>query len=223
MAPLEFRPDVVIADARPLVDWYLSGDGPRGGRLYYRQCAQARQGDDAVHWGDVSWAVLMAGGPTYRAAASLLERGPVRIGDLPTGALHELKTGEIEIVADGIERLMHPTTAGGAGFGVSLATKVLHPHRRDSVPILDGARIASQFLDLSRLPCHAGDSPTRFVKSGKSLRDALYAIQGCLGSATNTQAWTALEQAFPAFTRLEIFDMAWEGFLRLSSAANRRP
>jgi hypothetical protein len=101
------------------------------------------------------------------------------------------------------------------GIRAAIATKMLHPKRRATVPVLDNKAIFGSFLRPGWRP---GDN-----SSGRaSALSALKAIHDCLTRPQNQPAWDSLHATYPRYQRVELFDMAWWTLLRNPAAMVER-
>ena len=198
--PLAVREDIVIADPPSFVSWYL--DHVRRGPAYYRRGGAIRGGAARLEFGDLAWAVLLEGRPSSMAAAGLLAMAPIDIGEVPNDPLHRLDDDGIEAIVSVVCTLTRVP-----GIASAVATKMLHPLRPATIPVLDNAAIYGSYLLPGFRP---GAKPkSRVVKDAATVREALTAIREATAAPEAEQAWMILEQAHAGFTRVELFDMAW--------------
>jgi hypothetical protein len=211
--PIYFRGQLTATDPPCLVSWYLGPLGPPGGNAYYRSRTLLTGTTDEVGLADLGWAVLIAGAPRYRAAIRLADE-PVSIEAIPTAPLHMLLDSDRQSIAEGIRSFMNRHNGAASWLGTSLATKLVHPKRRASVPVMDNKTIYRKFLPTSWRP---GVPSERGVPSTTvDIRRCLEAIYECVAAPVNGPGWLALETdcQFAGFSRIELFDMVWTAIER---------
>jgi hypothetical protein len=196
---LTLREDIRIRRPAELVEWYDAN--VKYGPTYYGDLATSGKVDE-VGIGDLGWGLLLAGRPSGRAAQSLVADGPVGIGDVPVRSLQKLKKAERRQIVDGIMRIIELE-----GFGSALATKILHPKRRRSVPVFDNQAICGALLDRGWAPGQGHRGAT--VKNRDRIAEALDAVYWAVSQEENAPAWKALKKAYPHRTRIELFDICW--------------
>jgi hypothetical protein len=209
---LVFREDIKTCDPGTMVNWYVN-KGPRGGRLYYGRSDVKTGPNDEIVFGDLAWGVLLAGRPTYKAAAWLIENAPLDIIGVSTAPLHTLRAKERTAIVQAIMGF-RPDSGPASGFRASLASKLLHAKRRCSVPVLDGNTIQTRFMDHSWHPGDLKKRDTLYAVSRDTVDATLETIYRCVHDRKNQAAWQQLEKDFPNFTRVELFDMAWSAIVR---------
>jgi hypothetical protein len=106
------------------------------------------------------------------------------------------RTGEIW-------RLIKACRDQNGGVAEAIATKMLHPKRRATVPVCDNQSIFYSFLVDGWKP---GDELGR---SGGDLLTALHRIHESVTRLDNNPAWERLHTAYPHYQRIELFDMSW--------------
>lgn len=122
---------------RALCDYW--GDGVGSGRAsqgpdYYSPPRTPMMGHlDYVDFHDIAWAVLLAGQPRGRAAQALLRTGPHSIESIPSRKLADLSDDEVSTTAARLWELQNELS----GFRTAMITKVVHPKRRATVPVID--------------------------------------------------------------------------------------
>ena len=195
-----FTEAVRIRHSDEFVRWYL--ENVRRGPDYYER-RETETNCDELSFGDLAWAVLLEGQPRSRAAQSLLKIVPYDISGIPPEPLHELDSAGLAAVADVIVRIIECTD----GIAPALATKMLHPKRRATVPVCDNKAIFGSFLRPAWRP---GDA----ARGRGTVLAALHAIHHCLTRPENQSAWSSLHAAYPRYERVELFDMTWWTVLR---------
>jgi hypothetical protein len=203
---LRFTDDVQVVGASRYVEWYR--EHVRRGPTYYRH-ADTGLSDDFVSVHDLGWAVLLEGRPSSAAAQALVLKGEIDISSIPRSALETLDDDQCELVVDGIMMLV-----ALEGFRSSLASKVLHPKRPGTIPILDNRAIFGSFLRDGWAPRDPISAST--VSGRRQIRTALLAVRRCLLLPENQEAWSDLGRTF-ATNRLELFDMIWWAVTRAGS------
>lgn len=200
MADVLIRKDVEVIDAKRFVRWY--GENVSRGPTYYGHSAVITGAAEAVGLADLGWAVLLAGRPSPLAAQSLIEMGPIEIRSVPSNPLHETSPSERQRIVDALVGLMLP------GIASSIASKMLHPKRRETVPVLDSRAIFGSYRRPDWRPGQPITSST--VRQRQKVEGALEAVYESVSSQENQAAWQVLEQWFsPRYSRIELFDMIW--------------
>jgi hypothetical protein len=159
-------------------------------------------------FGDLAWAVLLEGQPRSVAAQTLLGIVPYDISGIPSTPLEELHFTDLQAIADVITDIRHQTK----GIRSAIATKMLHPKRRATLPVLDNQAIFRSFLASGWRPGDPLGSASRATVIG-----ALEAIHHCLTRPDNLSAWKSLQEGRRDYTRVELFDMIWWTVLRAPS------
>ncbi len=203
-ASLRLREDIAIEDPWSFVDWY--DRNVAFGPTYYGDWPTPASPDE-VSLSDLGWGVLLVGRPSGRAAHSLLCHGPVDISGVPTAPLHELDDHGCRQIVDAIYSIVELK-----GFASSLATKIIHPKRRASVPLLDNRAIYGTLLRADWAP---GDNPRGgTVSSRDRIATALAAVRWAVALPDNRKVWETLEKSYPYRSRIELFDICWWTLVR---------
>ena len=198
------RDDIRVVDPSSLIDWYHSG-AVKQGPMYY--CTWPVEKPHLIEFGDLAWRVLLAGRPSPISAESLLERAPIDIKEVPTAPLHELDEGQQERVIDVIVEI-----ASLRGFRSALASKILHPKRRASVPVLDNQAIYGALTDPHWRP---GKAPRNSgTRRRTAIAEALHSVCAAVARNENVVGWGKLEAQYPGLERIELFDMCWWALVR---------
>jgi hypothetical protein len=193
---LHLTETVQVCDAHNFVRWYLKN--VRRGPDYYRP-RETETDVNELHFGDLAWAVLLEGQPRSLAAQSLLRVVPYDISGIPIAPLQELGSNDLASIADVIVQLINRTDK----IAAALATKMIHPKRRATVPVCDNKAIFWSFL-------RRGWRPGEKLRSRKgTVLEALEAVHHCLARPESQEAWATLHTAYPSYQRVELFDMAW--------------
>lgn len=101
----------------------------------------------------------------------------------------------------------------------SLATKILHPKRPATIPVLDNVAIYGTLLN-------SDWDPSKGLPRGHGTRDpgriaaALDAVHQVVADPAHALAWQALQRAWP-FTRIELFDMIWWSYIHGGQTQDR--
>lgn len=210
---------ITAIDPPSLVSWYLGPHGPAGGQRYYRRSDVLTGSVDEVGLADVSWAVLLAGGPRHQAAVHLID-SPISVKSVPIAPLHMLSDQERAGVATCIGSFMARTSGVATYIGASLATKMIHPKRRAAVPVVDNQTIYRRFMVPGWRP---GTVDGRGAPRPRDVWRCIDAIHACVSDEVNAPGWAALESdsRFSGFTRIELFDMTWTAVERGGSSTMR--
>jgi len=188
--------DRCLADAGDLLTGYRTDDGLR--YLDYEPATPA----DRLYPDDLAVTILINSRATGRAFKSVQDHGAeVDLVALPSRALEETSTDERAAVADVIAQV-----ANWAGFGASIATKVLHKKRPALIPILDNEAIFGSYMN-ANWPAERARQDT--VKSRSRIREALEWMWIDLTREENRDAWIQLGSIEPTRSRIELFDMIW--------------
>jgi hypothetical protein len=214
---LQITPTIGATDAAALVAWYLGPSGPLGGKRYYERRELQTGTDNEVGLVDLGWAVLIAGRPTYGTAARLIDEA-ISIKPISMDPLHLLPGQKRQEMADCIATFMGRFNEQPSYMGASLATKLIHPKRRASVPVMDNKTIYGRFMKAGWQPGKTGRAGA--PKGAESVKRCLDAIHSPVADPGNQPGWTALERRFEGFTRIELFDMLWTAIERGGSATN---
>jgi hypothetical protein len=196
-----FTDEVCARRPNDFVRWYL--DNVKRGPDYYEP-REPETDRDKLLLGDLAWAVLLEGRPSSTAAQSLLKIVPFDISGIPTASLELLDSHDLEAIAAVIRKVID----GTSGIKASIATKMLHPKRRATVPVCDNDAIFGSFLQPGWRP---GDTATG---RKDTVLAALEAIHHCLTRPENRSAWDCLQKAYPRYQLVELFDMTWWTVLR---------
>lgn len=210
---LQVTNTITATDAAALVAWYLSPSGPAGGKRYYQRRDVRTGTANQVGLVDLGWAVLLAARPTYQTAVRLIDN-PISIRSIPTEPLHTLTDKNRHAIADCIVTFMIRFNGQSSHIGASRATKLIHPKRRSSVPVIDNRTIYRHFMDPGWRPGNPGGSGA--PRDSQDVKRCLDTIYDCVASDTNERGWIALQRdpRFVGFTRIEIFDMLWTAIER---------
>jgi hypothetical protein len=199
---------ISIEEPQVLIDWY-NGDklnepgvpNVMHGPDYY--ASKRITGDpDELGFDDLPWAVLLDGQPRGDGALHLLKMQPVDISAISNKPLHLLNPADRRVIAEALEAVC------GRGVGCPIASKMLHPKRRESVPVLDNSAIFGSFD-------HANWEPWGRAKGGGTVKrrdrilQALNRVHVAVSDPANKVGWLSLEKANPPFTRIELFDQVW--------------
>jgi hypothetical protein len=195
-----FTETVRVRHAGDFAHWYL--DNVSRGPDYYEP-RETETDSNELRFGDLAWAVLLEGQPRSRAAQSLLKVAPYDISSIPRVPLEELDSADLATIEHVIVELIDRTD----GIAPALATKMLHPKRRATVPVCDNKAIFGSFLRPAWRP---GEAP----RGRGTVLAALDAIHHCLTRPENQPAWDSLHAAYPRYQRVELFDMTWWTVLR---------
>jgi len=198
-----FTDTVRVRSPEDFIRWYL--DHVLRGPDYYEP-RETETDRNALCFGDLAWAVLLEGQPRSIAAQSLLKTVPYDISGIPTAPLEELDSAGLAATRKVIAHLIERTE----GIAPAIATKMLHPKRRATVPICDNKAIFGSFLRPSWCP---GDT----ISGRGTVLAALEAIHHCLTRDENQPAWDSLHAAYPSYQRVELFDMTWWTVLKTPS------
>jgi hypothetical protein len=201
---LTFTEVVSVGSPSDLIRWYLRNVS-RGPDYY--EPREPETGYNELRFGDLAWAVLLEGQPRSIAAQSLLKIVPYDISAIPIDPLEQLNEDDIAKIAAVIDHLVRNCD----GIRAAIATKMLHPKRRATVPVCDNKAIFGSFLR----PTWRPHDP---VGGRGTVLAALTAIHHCLTRPENETAWHSLHDTFPRYTRIELFDMAWWTVLRAGPA-----
>ena len=210
---------ITATDPPSLVSWYLGPHGPAGGRRYYERSDVLTGSPDHVGLADVGWAVLLAGGPRYQAAARLID-SPISVESVPSAPLHTLSSTQRAAIASCIGTFLTQKPGPATHIGVSLATKMVHPKRRASVPVVDNQTIYRRFMVPGWKP---GATDGIGTPGAKGVAGCIGRIHACVADPSNASGWTALESdpRFSRFTRIELFDMGWTAIERGGPSTKR--
>ena len=179
--PIQMTTAVVAVDPARLVSWYLGPSGPRGGKRYYQRADVSTGKVNQVSLPDLGWAVLIAGRPTYQAAARLID-APIDIAPIPKRPLHAMSNNELAKIASCIGAFMKRTNGEATYMAVSLATKLIHPKRRKSVPVLDNETIYRRFMVPGWRPGQPGSG---HLPRASDVQRCLAEIRKCVADAAN--------------------------------------
>jgi hypothetical protein len=202
------RYTITIEKPQLLIDWY-GGDNPdkpgipnvKHGPDYY--ASKRVTGDpDELGFADLPWAVLLDGQPRGDGALHLLKLNPFDISHLPNVPLHRTTPAEREAIALAIEAIC------GSGIGCPIASKMLHPKRRESVPVLDNMAIFGSFDHENWQPWNPSISGGTIKRHPRILK-ALNHIYEVVSDTVNDSVWMGLEKANPPCTRVQLFDQVW--------------
>lgn len=206
---LRLTDSIAVEEPTSYIDWYLNHDNVSRGPDYYRPPTMLNDQPDAIVFGDLAWGTLLEGRPSSTAAQQLLRARAIDISRVPSSPLGELSDYQCDAVVAGIREL-----AKLDGIRSALATKVLHPKRRASVPILDNQAIYGAFMTLGFVP---GDAYKGYgTRQETKIKGALLKVRECLRDETNTRGWSVLENNYPDLKRVELFDMVWWALLHAS-------
>ena len=198
---LRIRYDIEIRAPVRFVEWYLAN--VRRGPTYYQRQDLTTGDPNTISLADLGWAVLLEGRPSSLAAMSLIQHGPIDITDLPDKALHHTTSDEQETIVDALCTLISLP-----GLRSSIASKMLHPKRRHSVPVLDNQAIFGSFCRSGWRPGHPRTRAS--VRQRAIVADALADIHHTVAAPGNQHAWEDLEDHVGhRFSRIELFDMLW--------------
>jgi hypothetical protein len=185
-----------LQDVEDLLSAYRTDDG-----LRYLDYESATPTERLVP-DDLAVTILINSRATGRAFKSVQDHGAeVDLAALPDRPLEETGTEERDAVADVIARV-----ANWAGFGASIATKVLHKKRPALIPILDNEAIFGSYMN-PKWPAERARRDT--VKGRSRIREALEWIAVDLTRPENHDAWLRLNKLEPGRSRIELFDMIW--------------
>lgn len=205
---IQLRHDVAASHPDQLVDWYLTT--VRRGADYFGSHQVRGLRPDHVDFGDLAWAVLLEGRPSSRAAQSLLEfsqSSAADLSDVSDEPLHALNTIEVDAVVRKIVEL-----ASLPCIRASVASKTLHPKRRHSIPVIDNSAILGTLAN----PAWEPGDPRRSISSRNEtlIRRGISAVRWAVSNPQSAGDWADLEERYPPFTRIELFDMCWWAILR---------
>jgi hypothetical protein len=203
---------VIIEKPDLLVSWYNgSTDGLRNvrhGPEYYSNTAVATGTHNEVGLADLPWAVLLDGQPRGDAALHLLQLPPVSLMAVPAQPLHTLNTpNNIPSISSALAAIC------GRGVGCPIASKMAHPKRRASIPVLDNRAIFATFDSDSWQPWDQKLKQVATVKSQSRIERALLIVHRAVSEPANQRDWTALEANWPQYTRIQLFDQCWWALL----------
>lgn len=208
---------VTIQNPSALVQWY-NGSSAAGkpnvkhGPRYYTATSPKLGQPDAIGFADLPWAVLLDGRPHGDSAEHLLTLGPVSIAAIPTAVpLHASTAGHRQSIGTAIQGIC------GWRTGCPIASKMMHPKRREIVPVLDNQAIFGTFAHHT---WQKWDSPMAVptVKTATMVAPALELIFDAVSDEANAKCWKALEKAWPQYTRIQLFDQCWWACLRGGAA-----
>jgi hypothetical protein len=193
-----------LEDADTLLEQYRQQ--VRRGPTYYG--CRSNTDPERVTVEDLGLAVLLEGRPSSRAAQTLVE-APVDLSGVVPDPLHETTAADRAAVVDAVMELVG---SSGSGFASSLATKVLHKKRPATIPVLDNSAI---YATLCSDTWERGQVPRgQSVRARSRIADALERVHGVVSDPANRASWETLERAWPSYTRIELFDMAWWAYVR---------
>jgi hypothetical protein len=201
---------VTIENPDVLIDWY--NDTPNGkpnvrhGPAYYSNTNMQTGLPDTIGFADLGWAVLLDGRPSGDAALHLLNIPPVSLRNVPNAPLHTLNVlTDIPAIAIALNAICGPW------LGCPIASKMAHPKRRSSIPVMDNRAIFKTFGRRSWTPWTIKAVST--VKSAAEIESALLLIHGAVSEPANQRDWAALELKWPQYTRIQLFDQCWWAML----------
>lgn len=201
------RDDIEVGEPLRLVEWYFKK--VRRGPDYYRRSDVVVGDPDVVEFGDLAWAVLLEGQPKSLAAQSLLN-APISLKDVSSKPLAELDKDDRATVVNKIVELIELN-----GFGWSLATKVLHAKRRQTVPVMDNQAI---FGSLMKPHWRIGGKVSHGSEKRESAIDAalneIYERMVDRQSDWDGLAEAAVNLAGVRLADIEVFDICWWAVLR---------
>jgi len=193
--------DRVVPDADKLLLRYRHDDG-----YVYFDYHPTSSGSHIIPE-DLAVTLLVNSRATGKAFKSIQKNASsVNLGQLPSKALEATTAAERKVVASLIAKV-----ASWAGFGASLATKVLHKKCPALIPMLDNQAIFGAYMN-------------RYWPEQKSSQDSIkdqYRIEQALEwMATdlirdeNASVWLQLQAIEPHRTLIQIFDSIWWMYFR---------
>lgn len=167
-----------------------------------------RTGLDEVGFHDLAWAVLLAAPPRRgEAAQGFFREGSVDISGVASRPLHTLtcSSDRAEIV-EAISRLDSNTYPQ---IRVSTATKMIHPKRPATVPVLD-RKFFRTYMNTEWRVCEPVPDSAR----ASSIAAAVEHVYAIVADGESQTGWERLEQQKwwerdATFERIELFDMIW--------------
>jgi hypothetical protein len=197
-----------IEDPGSHIEWYDAN--VRRGPTYFAYPPSTPP--DRLLLEDLGLAVLLEGRPQSLAALTLamLTDEDRDLRHVPRTPLHMSTPEERAIAAAAIMKLV-----SAPGFASSLATKVLHKKRPDTIPILDNQAIFGTLLSSTWSPGQAARRSS--VWGSTRIGHALETIYSIVSSVENEVVFQRLEKRYPALTRIQLFDKIWWSFIRLST------
>lgn len=209
---------VTLEDPAALVHWY-NGPGTDGkpnvkhGPKYYAATSPTLGASDSIGFADLPWAVLLDGRPHGDSAEHLLTLSPVSIANIPSAVpLHASTAGQRASIGSVIQAIC------GWRTGCPIASKMMHPKRRELVPVLDNQAIFGAFAHRSWRKWDPPKSVST-VKTAAKVAPALELIFDAVSDEANAECWAALEKAWPDYTRIQLFDQCWWACLRGGAVA----
>lgn len=202
---------VVVEKPEVLVAWYNATveeiPNVRHGPDYYSNTTMKTGTPDAVGFAELPWAVLLDGQPRGDAALHLLLLPPVSLAAVPDEPLHTLNLErDIPSIASALAAIC------GRGVGCPIASKMAHPKRRASIPVLDNRAIFGTF-DCESWSPWATPRQVLTVKSQSRIERALLIVHRAVSEPANQAGWISLEANWPQFTRIQLFDQCWWALL----------
>lgn len=163
---------------------------------------------------DLAVTLLVNSQAGWRAFRSLqLYCGTVDLIAPPDKPLEQTTLEERPRIVDTIMQM-----AVWPGFAASMATKVLHKKRPNSVPILDNQAIFGAYMS-PHWPAQPARSDS--IKDREQISRALDLIAQDLNREENRLAWKALQAIEPARTMIQLFDSVWWMYFRTVQPVTR--
>lgn len=203
----------LIEDPVAHVEVYLDDGYVSRGGYYYRH-SRGQSGRRLSHEA-FTLSALIVGGHVGRRARSFHESvASLDLGHVPGTPLADTTETEREALAAAIA-----TVGQWDGFAASSASKLLHPARPRSIPVLDREAIGGAY---ARAHWTGGKASSRSILYAE-LPAVLNVFHGDLTSQGNEASWAVLERhTNRQFTRLQLLDMVWWVHYRRTSGNRER-
>lgn len=193
---------------KALEDYFASGWVAQGPDYYVAALQRIGREPDQLQFGDLAWAVLLAGGPRPAAAQSFLHATPIDLTSIPTGiALQDPNASSpLQAVVDAIR-----TLRGLDHIKIAIAVKLLHPARPELVPVMDRSSFFGAYFHQR---WRFGQNPMSRDPDDPELLEGLKAVRRVVADDVNAAAWQKLDgwtssKRQGPFTRVQLFDALW--------------
>ena len=211
--PSGYEPDgwtMSLNQVERALERYFAEDWVKQGPDYYTASSRRiGREPDSLEFGDLSWAVLLAGRPSADAAQSLFHAAPIDLTSLPKGvALQELEPEDARLddVVDAVKQLR-----ALKGVAIAVAVKLLHPARPELVPVMDRSSFFGAYFH-SRWRLR--QDPEGRDPGDAEVLGGLQAVRRVVSDGVNATAWKELDgwvssKGQGPFTRVQLFDALW--------------
>jgi hypothetical protein len=186
----------VVENPRILLETYVPSR-VAGGPAYHSFSSSTPTGEVVPE--DLAATIALSGRASSKAFASLVEF-PLRL-NLPRIPLGDADDALVRYTAEVIVEL-----AGLPGFGVSLATKTLHPKRPELVPVMDRGAFSGAYMDPEWRP---GREPTTrsWPETMPEVERAMRQARHDLRAPENRAGWMRINS--DETTKVCTFDKLW--------------